>query len=69
MLTFTNDDMVEKLGSEAGSIDFLPFSDNEASVREDVERIKSHPLIPDDIPAAGFIYDVTTGRLQEVVRA
>ncbi|MCA1692918.1 MAG: beta-class carbonic anhydrase [Acidimicrobiales bacterium] len=69
MLTFTNDTMVEKLGEEAGAIDFLTFSDNEASVREDVDRIRQHPLIPDDIPVSGYIYDVTSGRLEEVVSA
>ena len=69
MLTFTNDTMVEKLGDEAGSIDFLTFSDNEASVREDVDRIRQHPLIPDGIPVSGYIYDVKTGTLQEVVGA
>jgi carbonic anhydrase len=69
MLTFSNDDMVEKLGEDAAEIDFLPFADNEASVREDVERIRRHPLIPDSIPVTGFIYDVETGRLTEVVSA
>jgi carbonic anhydrase len=69
MVTFTNDDMVEKLGSDAGSIDFPPFSDLDASVREDVERIHAHPLVPDDIPVSGYVYDVKTGRLREVVGA
>ncbi len=69
MLTFTNDDMVSKLGEEAGQIDFLPFSDLAESVRADVEKIKSHPLISDDIPVSGYIYDVKTGKLEEVVAA
>ena len=34
---------------DASGIDFLPFSDNEASVREDVVKIKSSPFIPDGI--------------------
>jgi carbonic anhydrase len=59
--------MVDRLGDDAREIDFLPFSDNEASVREDVERIRRHPLIPDSIPVSGFIYDVATGRLNRVV--
>jgi carbonic anhydrase len=69
MLTFSNEDMVAKLGEEAGAIDFLPFSDNEASVREDVEKIRNSPLIPDGIPVSGYIYDVNTGALQTVVGA
>ena len=69
MLTFSNEDMVSKLGEEAGAIDFLPFSDNEASVREDVEKIRNSSLIPDGVPVSGYIYDVNTGALQTVVTA
>ncbi len=47
-------------------MDFLPFSDLEQSVRDDVELIRSSPLIPDNITVSGFIYDVKTGRIHEV---
>ncbi len=69
MLTFTNDDLRSKLADagDASGIDFLSFADNEASVREDVEKIKSSPFIPDDIPVSGYIYDVETGQLRTVV--
>ena len=69
MPTFTNQDMVSKLGDDAGAIDFLPFSDNEASVREDVEKIRNTSLLPDDITVLGYIYDVNTGALRTVVGA
>jgi len=36
------------------------------SVRDDVTRIESHPLVPKGIPVHGFIYDVKTGRLNAV---
>jgi carbonic anhydrase len=49
--------------------DFLPFSDLEESVRDDVATIRQSPLIPQNIPIAGAIYDVRSGKLQEVVRA
>ena len=71
MLTFTNDDLRGKLaadtGKDASDIDFLPFSDLEESVREDVRRIQASPFIPDDIVVSGWVYDVRTGRLKEVV--
>ena len=69
MLTFTNDDLRAKLAGagDASGIDFLPFSDNEAAVREDVERIRNTPFIPDGIPISGYIYEVETGQLQTVV--
>ena len=70
MLTFTNEQIREMLakdtGADASGIDFLPFSDLEASVRDDVAIIRSSPLIPNDIPVTGFVYDVGTGRLHAV---
>src|SRR5712692_4135855 len=73
MLTFTNEELQGKLqadtGADASGIDFLPFADLEESVREDVRRIKGSPFISDDIAVSGFIYDVRTGLLKEVVAA
>ena len=45
------------------------FTDLAASVTEDVARIRSHPLVPTDIPIYGYYYDVRTGRLVEVPEA
>jgi carbonic anhydrase len=70
MLTFTNPVLHAKvkqdLGADSTGIDFLPFSNVEESVREDVEFLQSSPLIPRDVPIRGFVYDVRTGRLSEV---
>ena len=66
METFTNDTMRERLGDEAAEIDWLTFADLEQSVVDDVQRIRAHPLVPDDIPVHGFVYDVRSGRLSEV---
>ena len=70
MLTFDNATLQgicrERLGADADDIDFLPFGDLEQSVRDDVALIRNSPLIPDDVSVTGFIYDVKTGKLQEV---
>lgn len=70
MLTFSNEQLRDQLrrdlGADASSIDFLPFSDLDESVRQDVQTIRSSPLIPNDISVTGFVYDVRTGRLREV---
>jgi carbonic anhydrase len=70
MLTFSNEDLRtqlrDALGADASDIDFLPFSDLDESVRQDVETIRSSPMIPEDIPVSGFVYDVRTGKLREV---
>ena len=57
-------------GSRAGEfIEWLPFSDQEQSVIDDVARIRNHPLVPAGIPVYGYIYDVKTGKLNEVKEA
>jgi len=70
MLTFSNDDLRDKLAAETGAdasrIDFLPFGDLNQSVRDDVATIKASPFIDEDIPVSGFVYDVASGRLSPV---
>jgi carbonic anhydrase len=72
MLTFQNADLAAKIRADlrvdASGWDFLPFVDLETSVRDDVATLRQSPLIPRDIPISGAIYDVRSGRLQEVVR-
>ena len=53
----------------ADDIDWLTISDREQSVAEDVRRIRNHPLVPSRIPIYGYVYDVRTGRLEEVAEA
>ncbi|MCY4389164.1 MAG: carbonic anhydrase [Desulfurellaceae bacterium] len=63
-------DSGEGPGSTEGSyIDWLTISDSTQSVVEDVTRIRNHPLVPGTIPIYGYIYDVKTGRLEEVPEA
>ncbi len=70
MLTFSNEDLRAKLQQDfdinVDHIDFLPFSDLEQSVRDDIATLKASPLIPDNIAISGFIYDVKSGRLLPV---
>ena len=57
-------------GSTEGSyVDWLTIADSTQSVVEDVTRIRNHPLVPGDIPIYGYIYDVKTGRLEELPEA
>ena len=70
MLTFDNPTMYgicqERLGVDASDIDFLPFADLEQSVRDDIDIVRSSPLIPNDVDVTGFVFDVKTGRIHEV---
>ncbi len=54
---------------EGKYINWLTIEDQAESVLEDVVRIRSHPLVPAEIPIYGFIYDVKSGRLLEVSAA
>jgi carbonic anhydrase len=45
------------------------IEDQAKSVTTDVQRIRTHPLVPGFIPVYGFIYDVANGRLNEVKEA
>ena len=57
-------------GSTEGEfIDWLTMKDNAASLVADVRRVRNHPLIPKPIPIYGYIYDVRTGKLEEVREA
>ena len=54
-------------GSVCGHfINWHTIKDQPKSVLADVKRIRTHPLVPGNIPIYGFIYDVATGRLNEV---
>ena len=57
-------------GSRAGEyIEWLTFKDPSQAVIDDVARIRNHPLVPSSIPIYGFMYDVHSGKLNEVEAA
>jgi len=70
MLTFTDASIREKLRKErradADGVSFLPFSDLDQSVRDDIALYRGSPLVRHDATVRGFVYDVKTGRLREV---
>ncbi|ABN65653.1 carbonate dehydratase activity [Scheffersomyces stipitis CBS 6054] len=69
MLTFSDEQLRGIVKKETGhSVDhfaFLPFSDLEGSVKEDVEFLKNSPLVL-DVPVSGYVYDVKTGKVKKV---
>lgn len=71
MLTFTDDSLRRELGKRginADDVAFLPFSNVEDSVRADLDAYERSPLVRHDIPVRGFVFDVKTGRVHEVMR-
>lgn len=71
MLTFDDADLVSKLEKQTGTaviepVHFHAFKDVAENVRRQVVRIKNHPYIPKHISVRGFVYDVKTGKLEEI---
>lgn len=60
-------DVFTAAGIDTGDMPFYSFSDLEESVREDLELYRKSPLVRQDIPLRGFVYDVACGRLSEVL--
>jgi carbonic anhydrase len=70
MLTFTDDEFRRTVQEETGIKPEWPceaFDNLEEDVRQSIARIKASPFIPRKESVRGFVYDVQTGRLDEVV--
>ncbi len=70
MLTFQDrelqDRLTEETGVNAAKVTFHSFSNLEENVRTQVERIRTNPFLPKDVPVTGFVYDVRSGKLNRV---
>ena len=70
MMTSQDEESRKKLhqttGTAAVELAFQTLGDLEENVRQQIQRVWSHPRIPKSIPVRGFIFDVKTGRLKEV---
>jgi carbonic anhydrase len=54
-------------GIDTRSLELRPAPDVAATLRADVQRIRSSPYLPGDLAVGGVVYDVDTGRLHRVV--
>ena len=59
----------ESAGIDTRSLEFRTMDDQEASLADDVQRIRSSPYLPAGLPVLGCRYDVSTGQLSVVVPA
>jgi carbonic anhydrase len=69
MQTFTDDQLKSQIQEEVGirpPFALEAFPDPEADVRQSIARIKASPFVPHTDSVRGFVYDVKTGRLNEV---
>ena len=69
MLTFKDDDLKKKIESEVGikpAFALEAFDNLEDDVKQSIARIQASPFIPNKTSVRGFLYDVKSGRLNEV---
>jgi carbonic anhydrase len=70
MLTFTDDGFKASIQDEIGikpTWSAEAFGDLDADVRQSIARIKASPFVPRKDSIRGFVFDVATGKLNEVV--
>ncbi|NMH99214.1 beta-class carbonic anhydrase [Pseudonocardia acidicola] len=69
MLTFTDDGFKQSVQAETGikpEWAVEAFSDLDDDVRQSIARIKANPFVPHKDSIRGFVFDVATGKLNEV---
>ncbi len=54
-------------GVDASWMGFHVIADQVAALHEDVRAVRSHPLVPASVDVGGFLYDVDTGLLDQVL--
>lgn len=55
--------------AEGYFVKWMTIRDVKQAVIDDVTRVRTHPLVNPEIPIYGYIYDVETGKLNEVAEA
>jgi len=74
MLTFREEDahavVANNLGARAAAeirdMEFMPFPNLEAAVRDDCAFLRKTATVPDDIRVSGWVYEVETGKVKQV---
>jgi carbonic anhydrase len=69
MLTFTDDEFKRSIQEDTGirpAWAAEAFPDPEEDVRQSIARVKASPFIPHRENVRGFVYDVHSGKLNEV---
>lgn len=56
--------VAERTGADVTGLQFGTIQDQEATLREDVRRVRCSPYLPDTMPVLGARYDVHTGRVE-----
>lgn len=71
LMKTTEEDMRTRIQRHAGTAavapaHFFAFQDVHRNVREQIQKLRTHPWVPATVVVRGFVYDVTTGLLREI---
>ena len=71
MASSTESELHEQISASAGAdaswLSLGVITDQRSTIRADVQKVRSHPLISNEVLVGGFLYDVESGRLDQVV--
>lgn len=71
MASNSEEELRQAVGRSAGQdVSWQHFSvieDQIAALRQDVAAVRGHPLIPESVAVGGFLYDVDTGLINQLV--
>jgi len=72
LMSTTEDDLRNRIQNRTGTAAVSPaffyaFQNVEQNVRHQMQKLRTHPWIPNSVTIRGFVYDVSSGRLREVV--
>ena len=73
LMKATEEELHEQIERAAGipsssPLKFHAFKDVEKNVREQIQKLESHSWVRSDLKIRGFVFDVHTGKLREVLR-
>ena len=71
LMLMSEQDLRTKIQNRAGTDAVSPsyfyaFQNIDENVRHQLQKLRSHPWIPDSVVVRGFVYDVSNGRLREI---
>jgi len=71
LMQATEDDLRNRIQNRTGTAAISPaffyaFQNIEENVRHQLQKLRTHPWVPEEVAVRGFVYDVTSGRLREV---
>ena len=71
MASASQEELRERVSASAGQDaswqSFGVVTDQRAALDDDVRSVRSHPLIPESVAVGGFLYDVDSGLLDQLV--